>query len=279
MKIGLIGTDSTHAIAFSERLQKKGHELFAYRGGSTIELSRNRIERVSAELSKRGIPFIPTLQEMADICDAFIITSVDASQHLEQFAVLAASEKPIFIDKPLAQNYEQASSIIELANEKGIPLMSCSALRFAEEIQHAKSKKSIEAVDIITPLPMLQEFDYYYYGIHAVEMISALKGTSVKDIAVTFNDQQHFITLTFQDGTVSSIRGYLQHRQSFQFVTHTRQQSEWFEIAEGDVRFYDRLIDAMEQFFIEKKSPINQTDTLQIIKLLDQIKYIASTTY
>ncbi|MER2111358.1 MAG: Gfo/Idh/MocA family oxidoreductase [Solibacillus isronensis] len=279
MKVGMIGTDSTHAIAFSERLQKKGYKLFAYRGGSTSELSINRIERVSAELSRRGIPFITTLQEMADICDAFIITSVDASQHLEQFAVLAASEKPIFIDKPLAQNYEQASSIIELANEKGIPLMSCSALRFAEEIQHAKSKKSIEAVDIITPLPMLQEFDYYYYGIHAVEMISALKGTSVKDIAVTFNDQQHFITLTFQDGTVSSIRGYLQHRQSFQFVTHTRQQSEWFEIAEGDVRFYDRLIDAMEQFFIEKKSPINQTDTLQIIKLLDQIKYIASTTY
>lgn len=279
MKIGMIGTDSTHAVAFSERLQKKGHELFAYRGGSTIELSRNRIERVSAELRKRGIPFIKTLQELADICDAFIITSVDASQHFEQFAVLAASEKPIFIDKPLAQNYEQAISIMELANEKGTPLMSCSALRFAEEIQLAKSKKSIEAVDIITPLPMLQEFDYYYYGIHAVEMISALKGTSFKDIAVTFNDQQHFISLTYQDGTVSSIRGYLQHRQSFQFVTHTQQQSEWFEIAEGDVRFYDCLIDAIEQFFIEKKSHIDLTDTLQTIKLLDQIKYIASTTY
>lgn len=279
MKIGMIGTDSTHAVAFSERLQKKDHELFAYRGGSTIELSRNRIERVSAELRKKEIPFITTLQELADICDAFIITSIDASQHFEQFADLAVSEKPIFVDKPLAQNYEQASSIVEHANERGIPLMSCSALRFAEEIQLAKSKKGIEAVDIITPLPMLQEFDYYYYGIHAVEMISALKGSFVKNIAVTFNDQQHFITLTFQDGTVSSIRGYLQHRHSFHFVTHTQQQSEWYEIAEGDVRFYDRLIDAIEQFFIEKKSLIDQTETLQTIKLLDQIKYIASTTY
>ncbi|AMO87045.1 hypothetical protein B857_01636 [Solibacillus isronensis B3W22] len=279
MKIGMIGTDSTHALAFSERLKKKGHELFAYRGGSSIELSRNRIDRVSGELRKNGIPFITTLQELANICDAFIITSVDASQHFEQFAELSPSDKPIFIDKPLAQNYEQASSIIELANEKGIPLMSCSALRFAEEIQLAKSHKSIEAVDIITPLPMLQEFDYSYYGIHAVEMISALKGTSVKDIAVTFNNQQHFITLTFQDGTVSTIRGYLQHHQSFQFVAHTQQQSEWFEIAEGDIRFYDHLIDAIVQFFIERKSAIDQTDTLQTIKLLEQIKYVASKNH
>jgi len=275
MKIGIIGTDSTHAIAFSERLQKKGHELFAYRGRSTIDLSRNRIERISAELNERGILFMTTLQELADICDAFIITSADATQHFRQFADLATLEKPIFIDKPLAQNYEQASSIIELANEKGTPLMSCSALRFADEIQLAKSKKSIEAVDIIAPLPMLQEFDYFYYGIHAVEMVSALKGTSVKDIAVTFNEQQHFITFTFQDGTVSSIRGYLQHRQSFQFVAHTQQQSEWFEIAEGDLRFYDRLIDMIEQFFIEKKSPIDQTDMLQTIKLLERITNIA----
>ena len=279
MKIGMVGTDSTHAIAFSERLKKKGHDLFAYRGGSSIELSRTRIEQVSGELRKSGIPFTNTLQELAHICDAFIITSVDASQHFEQFADLSASEKPVFIDKPLAQNYEQARSIIELANEKGIPFMSCSALRFAEEIQLAKSKKRIEAVDIITPLPMLQELDYFYYGIHAMEMITVLKGTSVKDIAVTFNDQQHFITFTFQDGTISSIRGYLQHRQSFQFVTHTQQQSEWFEIGEGNVRFYDHLIDAIEQFFLKKKSLIDQTETLQTIKLLEQMKHVAGTNH
>lgn len=279
MKIGMIGTDSTHAIAFSERLKKKGHNLFAYRGGSSIELSRNRIERVSGELREMDIPFINTLQELAHICDAFIITSVDASQHFEQFVQLSASAKPIFIDKPLAQNYEQARSIIELAHEKGIPMMSCSALRFAEEIRLAKSKKSIEAVDIITPLSMLQELDYLYYGIHAVEMISALKGTSIKDIAVTFNEQQHFITLTYFDGTVSSIRGYLQHRQSFQFVTHTQQQSEWFEITEGNLQFYDHLIDAIEQFFIEGKSPVDQAETLQTIKLLEQIKLVAITNH
>lgn len=279
MKIGVIGTDSTHALAFSERLKKKGHDLFAYRGGSSNELSTTRIEQVSGELRKRGIPFINTLQELAHICDAFIITSVDASQHFEQFADLSASEKPIFIDKPLAQNYEQARSMIELGNEKGTPLMSCSALRFAEEIQLAKSKKRIEAVDIITPLPMLQKLDYFYYGIHAVEMISALKGTSIKDVAVTYNEQQHFIKFTFLDGTVSSIRGYLQHRQSFQFIIHTQQQSEWFEIAEGNVLFYDHLIDAIEQFFIKKKSLIDQTETLQTIKLLEQMKHAASTNH
>ena len=279
MKIGIIGTDSSHAIAFSERLMNKGHQIFAYRGGSSIELSSTRIEKISGQLSENGVPFIGSLQELAQICDAFIITSVDASQHFEQFAQLSAAKKPIFIDKPVAQNYEQALAIIELANKQGIPVMSCSALRFAEEIELAKSERNIEAVDIITPLPMLGDLDYFYYGIHAVEMISALKGTGIEDVAVMSNEQQHFITLTFKDGTVSTIRGYLQHRNSFQFVTHTHQQSEWYEISEGNVQFYDYLIDAIEQFFILRESPINPEETLQIIRVLEQMTKTAGKGY
>ena len=275
MKIGIIGTDSSHAIAFSERLMNKGHQIFAYRGGSSIELSSTRIERISGQLCEKGIPFIDSLQEMMEICDAFIITSVDASQHFEQFEELSAAKKPVFIDKPLAQNYEQALAIIELANKHGIPIMSCSALRFAEEIQLAKSQRDIKAVDIITPLPMLGGVDYFYYGIHAVEMISALKGMGIEDIAVTSNEQQHFITLTFMDGTVSTIRGYLQGRQTFQFVTHTHQQSEWFEIGEGNFQFYDYLIDAIEQFFILRERPIKQVETLEIIRVLEQMTMTA----
>ena len=280
MKIGIIGTDSSHAIAFSERLMKKGHEVIAYRGGSSMELSSNRIERISGQLCENGVPFIDSLQKLVQVCDAFIITSVDAAQHFEQFAEVCATHKPVFIDKPLAQNVEQALAIIELANKQGTPLMSCSALRFAEEIQQAKkSKRNIEAVDIIAPLPMLTDFDYFYYGIHAVEMVSALKGTGIQDIAVTVSEQQHFITLTFMDGTVSTIRGYLQHRNSFQFVTHTHQQSEWYEIEEGDFRFYDYLIDAIEQFFILRESPINQEETLQIIKVLELMTKTARKNY
>lgn len=279
MKIGIIGTDSSHAIAFSKRLINKGHEIFAYRGGSLIELSSTRIERISGQLCENGIPFIDSLQELSQICDAFIITSVDASQHFEQFKELSDTKKPVFIDKPLAKNYEQAVAIIEHANKQGIPIMSCSALRFAEEIQQAKSKSNIEAVDIIAPLPMPRDLDYFYYGIHAVEMISALKETGIEDITVTVCEQWHFITLTFKDGTVSTIRGYLQHRNSFQFVTHTHQQSEWYEISEGNVQFYDYLIDAIEQFFILRESPINPEETLQIIRVLEQMTKTAGKGY
>lgn len=275
MKIGVIGTDSSHAIAFCTRLIEKGHYIFAYRGGSTIELSKARIESISEQLHDRGVPFVDSLHELANICDAYIIASVDASQHLAQFEELLASRKPIFIDKPLAHTFEQAASIIELAKQHDLPLMSCSALRFAKEVQLAKVEKSIDAVDVVVPLPMLEHLDYFYYGIHALEIISTLKGVAIQDIAVTFNEEQHFITLTFIDRTVSTIRGYLQHRQSFQFVTHTKQSSKWYEIAEGDFQFYDHLVDAMEQFFITKKSPIAEMESLQIIRLLEQITNLA----
>ncbi|WP_274308254.1 Gfo/Idh/MocA family oxidoreductase [Solibacillus daqui] len=270
MKIGIIGTDSSHAVAFSERLLAKGHQIIAYQGGSTIAFSKTRIDTISAQMQQIGIPFVETLEQMQTQCDAFIITSVDATQHFEQFKQLVSCKKPVFIDKPFAQNSVEAIAIIKLASEQAIPLMSSSALRFADPVQAVKNK-CIEAVDISAPLPMLEPNDYFYYGIHALEMICVLKKIPIKDVSVHNHQQQHFITVRFEDDTVSTIRGYLQNRQSFQFVTHTSSLSEMYTIAEGDLHFYDRLIDEMERFFMTKQSPIALAETLQIIRILEKM--------
>lgn len=270
MKIGVIGTDSSHAIAFATRLQEKGHDIIAFKGGSSLALSQSRIETITMQLKERGVTFVETLEQLHKQCDAFLITSVDAAQHRIQFEELALSNKPVFIDKPLATTSEQASKIIKLAQRRGIPLMSCSALRFADCVQQAKNK-SIEAVDVVAPLLMLEPYDYFYYGIHTLEMIAALKPVAIQSLTVQCQAEQHFITLHFEDGTISTIRGYLQKRQSFQFAVHDAAISHWYEIAAGDVHFYDRLVDQIEQFFITKKSPVTEAETLQIIRTLEQI--------
>lgn len=270
MKIGVIGTDSSHAIAFATRLQEKGHDIIAFKGGSSLALSQSRIETIVQQLKEMGVTFVETLAQLHKQCDAFLITSVDAAQHRMQFEELALSKKPVFIDKPLANTSEQASEIIKLAQRRGIPLMSCSALRFADCVQQAKNK-SIEAVDIVAPLLMLDPYDYFYYGVHALEMIAVLKPVAIRSATVHHQAKQHFITLQFEDGTISTIRGYLQKRQSFQIAVHNEANSDWHEIAAGDVHFYDRLIDAVERFFITKESPVTEEETLQIIRTLEQI--------
>lgn len=274
MKIGVIGTDSSHAVAFSKRLIENGHEIMAFKGGSTITISQERIERFSAQLQALGVVFVETLAQLACQCEAFVITSVDASQHLAQFKQITQLEKPVFIDKPLAQTTEQAAAIVELAFARNIPLMSSSALRFADCVQMAKNK-SIQAVDVMAPLPMLEKNDYFYYGIHALEIICTLKGAAIQSVAVHIQPRQHLITLTFEDGTISTIRGDLQERQSFQFVVHHNHSSDWHEITAGDVHFYDRLVDEMTQFFVTKKSTIAPTETVNIIRTLEKITLVA----
>ncbi|MGN7478324.1 Gfo/Idh/MocA family oxidoreductase [Solibacillus silvestris] len=276
MKIGVIGTDSSHAVAFSRKLIAKGHQIAAYKGGSQLELSRLRIDSIATQMRQDGVLFMESIEQMEKYCDAFIITSVDADQHFEQFEQLSLWNKPVFIDKPLAQNGAEALKIIELAKKRGIPLMSSSALRFADCVQRAK-KRGIKAVDIIAPLPMLHEDDYFYYGIHALEIISALKNLSIQEAIVHKQHAEHFITLTFEDRTVSTIRGFLQQRQSFQFVAHSAELSEWCTIEEGDFHFYDRIVDEMEQFFETKSSPVKPSDTLQIIGALEKITQHAKT--
>lgn len=271
MIIGVIGTDSSHAVAFSQLLMEKGHTIFAYKGGSDKKISSARIENFTAQLRQLSITFVEKLQELATVCDAFLITSVDASQHKAQLAALVPYAKPIFIDKPIAYTAEETFEMVKIAEQNSVPVMSSSALRFADAVKRI-NQKNIVAVDIITPLPMLEQYDYFYYGIHAMEMVSAILGTSIQTVNVQVNEVDQIILLAFNNGYTSTIRGQLQHRESFQFMTHSIEESRFHTIAANDFTFYSRLVDAIEQFFNTRKSVIEISETVRIIQLLEALR-------
>ncbi len=106
-----------------------------YAGGSEqFSLSRERVKNISSEIDTRfQIPIYKSIPELVKDVDVLFLTSVDGRQHLEQFNQMAAG-KPVFIDKPFAVTTADATAIIQRAAATGTPVMSCSALRYAEGI-------------------------------------------------------------------------------------------------------------------------------------------------
>ena len=141
LRLGIIGTDTSHAIAFTKALNDPASSdhvpgaqvVAAFKGGSPdIEESASRVEKYAAELrDKWGVQLVNEVTDLCPLVDGLLLESVDWRPHLEQFRKAATCGKPVFIDKPLASSLSDAREIAREAERLHIPWFSSSSLRYS----------------------------------------------------------------------------------------------------------------------------------------------------
>jgi hypothetical protein len=99
IKIGMIGLDTSHVIAFTELINNPtnkqhvpgGKVVAAFKGGSPdVESSASRVEGYTQQLQQKyGVKIVPTLEELCREVDAVLLESVDGRPHLEQVRPLS----------------------------------------------------------------------------------------------------------------------------------------------------------------------------------------------
>ncbi|WP_019421044.1 Gfo/Idh/MocA family protein [Paenibacillus sp. OSY-SE] len=296
LSIGMVGLDTSHAIAFTELLNDSGHPYHilggkvtaAYPGGSpNLPISASRVDGYATQLQERfEIQLVESLEELAGQCDAMLLESVDGSVHEEQFAAVAACGKPVFIDKPLAFTTEEAIRIVKLAQQYNVPLMSSSALRYAEALtaalQAADAAQSasvptgpslavVQGIDAYGPTPREAGFPgWFWYGIHTVEMVYAAMGAGCEQVEAMPSAEGELIIGRWKDGRIATIRGN-QHGGAFGAVLHSAAGSVHAEIASHPKPFYASLLEQIVNFFHTKQSPLPIAETVEIIAFLEAV--------
>ena len=144
IRIGIIGTDTSHVVAFSKILNDPRHPDFipgarivaAFKGGSKdIESSRSRVDQYATELARDWkVEIVPDIATLLTKVDAVLLESVDGRTHLEQARLVIAAGKLLFIDKPLSSTLEDAVEIAKLAKARGVGWFSSSSLRWAKSL-------------------------------------------------------------------------------------------------------------------------------------------------
>ena len=134
LRIGIIGTDTSHVTAFAKVLNDPASPdhipgakiVAAYKGGSPdIESSANRVEGFAKDLAEKyKVEIVPTIAALCGKVDAILLESVDGRKHLEQATAAFKCGKPMFIDKPLASTYPDALAIAKAAKAATV---KCSA--------------------------------------------------------------------------------------------------------------------------------------------------------
>lgn len=283
LTIGMIGLDTSHAVAFTKLLNNEteldhvggGTVTYAYPGGSPgFELSMSRLDGFTKQLeTDYGVKMVDSLKEVAELSDAILLESVDGRQHLEQFREIVSYKKPVFIDKPFALTTADADEMIVLANTYGTPLMSSSALRFSAGVHSVladKSKGKVIGADCFGPMETLTEPPgLFWYGIHAVEMLFTILGEGSEDVSVVKTEDYDLVTAKWKDGRFGTVRGNRKGNAEFGALIHFEKGTEYVAVKHDDKPFYASLLEEVMVFFKEGKTRVPLSETREVIRFIE----------
>lgn len=280
-RIGFIGLDTSHVSAFAKILNDPAHPnhlagakvTVAYPGGSPdFPLSINRVEGFTKELREQhGVRIVESPEAAAEAADLVFIESVDGRVHREMFQRTAKFKKPTFVDKPFAVVLADAEEMVRLAREHGVPLMSCSSLRYAEDLQKALAggREGILGCDVFGP--MAEESTQpglFWYGCHSVEMMVTAMGPGCREARCVRTESHDLLTAVWGDGRIASLHGLRGAHGKFGLNLH-RKEGPQFVDASGGRPYYVGLLEAILRSLPEGRSDVPAAEMIEVVRIIE----------
>jgi hypothetical protein len=276
IRIGIIGTDTSHAVAFTRVLNDPtapdhvagARVVVAYKGGSAdVKESGSRVDTYATELrDKWRVGFVDAIPAMCGAVDGILLESLDGRTHLSQMKEAVTCHKPMFIDKPLASSLEDAKAIARLAADAHVPWFSASALRFSD-VQSLKQKPLNGAI-VWGPGPSEphQALDLSWYGIHAAEMLYSVMGPGCSVVSRVSSEEADVITCKWKDERLGSMRVDRPYSKFGAVVFRSKNRVDFLSDIKVD---YIPLVREIVKFMSTSKPPVANSETLEMFEFLD----------
>ena len=284
LKLAMVGLDTSHVEAFAKLLHDTSHPyhipgariVAAYPGISNPDfaLSCNRVEGYTQKLRDEfGVAIVGSEEEAAEAADAILLESVDGRVHRAQLEKLVPAGKPVFIDKPFALSTADAEAMVGAAKRYGAPIMSSSALRYAQgfiEVLADTSNGEIIGADFFGPMAIQPtQPGFFWYGIHTAEMLIATLGPNISGVRVVSNDDHDLLVAEFADGRIGTIRGNRRGNGTFGGVLHREKGSMPVDVHAHPKPYYAGLLESIMDMLRTGVSPVPVAETLAVIRLLE----------
>jgi Oxidoreductase family, NAD-binding Rossmann fold len=279
LRVGIIGTDTSHATAFTKILNDAtapdhvggARVVAAYQGGSPdLEESRSRVEKYAAELrDKWQVKMVATIPELCGQVDALMLNSIDGRVHLAQAREALTCRKPMFIDKPLASTLEDAREIARLAKEAGVPWFSSSSLRFGG----VASLRTADLEGALTwgpgPLEEHHKLDLTWYAIHPIEMLYTLMGQGCEEVTRISTADADVMVGRWKGGRIGTVRALRPYGDYGAVVYRKSARSQKSEVSTKVDGGYAPLVREIVEFFEGGKPPVANEETLEMFAFMD----------
>ncbi|MDP1813060.1 MAG: Gfo/Idh/MocA family oxidoreductase [Leadbetterella sp.] len=274
-RVGIIGLDTSHSVAFTKSLLRgdaafKGYRVVAAypQGSLDIVSSTERIPGYIKEVTNMGVEIVNSIAELLEKVDVVLLETNDGRRHLEQALQVFKSGKRTFIDKPIAASLKDAKAIFKAAEMSNVPIFSSSSLRFAKGMAEIKngSLGKVKGADTYSPMKFEKTHpDLFWYGIHGVEMLFTVMGTGCKSVQRTIDENQEVFIAKWKDGRIGTFRGIKNGKQDYGGTAYGDKGISTL----GPYNGYDPLLIEIINFFETGISPVNKVETLEICAFME----------
>ena len=281
MRIGIIGSDNSHADRYSELcnmpddpklkdLQVSDAKVVALFG---IPEHEARTKEVS---TKYHIPTVVSRpEEMIGKIDLAICVFRKGSLHAKYSLPLIEAGIPIYVDKPFASSAADARAMLKAADKRGTPITSMSSFRVAASTLQFKAE--VEKIGPVTygisigPGDRKSEYDgLIFYGIHAVEVMLTVFGHGVKDVRAVDQNNNIVATVTYPDDRIVTLTFVGNAQYAFRAIAFGKKGQAMFTPGTGT--FYrDALVSVIEMAKTRKR-PLSNEQMLEQVQMFHAIE-------
>jgi len=275
-RIGIVGSDNSHAIRFAELCNKTDSAGRRIEGAAVTHLWGVEDAR-NAEVAEAGaIPHVVEKAiDMIGHVDGIICVRRHGSHHLEDARPFLEAGLPVFVDKPLAASIEDAAALITLAQEKNLGFSSFSTLRYAAPnqafvAQLEERAGQVHGGSVAGPCDPDSEYDgIFFYAIHSVEMMHAVFGFGVEAVTVTVAPNALIVVCTYPDGKTVTLELYRQIR-GFHVTCYGSKATLYHEVDTG-AAYYDGM-QHIVRILQEGDWPLSPAELLEPVQILSAIQ-------
>ena len=277
IKVGIIGTDTSHVPAFTRLLNDPSRPdhvpgakvVAAYPGGSDdVESSYTRVKKYAAELRDEwGVEIVDDIPTLCSKVDAILLESVDGRKHLEQVKPVFEAGKPVFIDKPLAASLEDVWEIARLGKKHQVPWFSASSLRYVDAVADAKVE-GLRGAATWGPASIhpTHHLDLSWYAVHPIELLYTMMGPGCVSVHRTHTAGADVIVGLWKDGRIGTVRGIREGKRGYGVIAYGEDDIKSSSRAGGA---YARLLVRVVEFFRTGEPPVPNDVTIEIFSFMD----------
>ena len=274
-RLGIVGSDNSHAIAFSKLCNVDDNDL-RVDDAKVVAVFGEEAERTE-EVSREGQ--IPTIAErpedMIGDVDAVLVVFRDGRKHRKFAEPFIREGIPTFVDKPLAVSTEDATALLELADKKGGLLTSFSTLRYAGDMLSFRSEMDklgpIASAVFSGPADRQSEYGGLpFYGIHIAEMLQALVGTGVESVCANENGKNIAATLNYADGKLAVLNFLGEASYVFHMLAFAK--DGWNGRALDASTCYQDGLEVVLDMVKTGKRPLTDEELLEPVRVLEAIE-------
>lgn len=189
MKIGILGSENSHALNFAKFVNIPGENGYPYPDvrvthvfGFDAEQAKKTAEAGRVETAASD----PTV--VLDEADAIMIVFRDGKYHYRYAMEAIRRGKPVWVDKPLAIEPKEALTLVREAEKAGVPLSGGSCCKWTKDVIDLRDKVQSGEIKPITAMlnfPVMLNSEYsgiHFYASHLVEMVAAIFGYAIEKV-------------------------------------------------------------------------------------------------